>query len=240
QLSWFLLSRGVWLLFLELTAVRLGWTFNFDWHTHGGGVIWAIGWSMVVLSGLVFFPVSVVATFGIMMIGYHNLLDNQTAGDLRLPEWLWSILHQPGDDIVVLRDQEGVPITFGTGYKLIPWIGVMAAGYGFGSLFLLEPAQRRKQIFGLGVMLTLAFVLLRWSNLYGDPQPWMPQERGTLFSVFSFLNCTKYPPSLLYLLMTLGPALMFLALVDGLQIPLTRPLVIFGRVPLFYYLLHIP
>src|SRR5207249_3897668 len=130
-------------------------------------------------------------------------------------------------------------LTFGTGYCLIPWMGVMAAGYAFGALFLLAPRERKKQLIGLGLALTAAFILLRWSNLYGDARHWSEQQ-SPAFTLFSFLNCTKYPPSLMYLLMTLGPAITAIGLFEGFTSRLARPLIVFGRVPLFFYLLHIP
>lgn len=233
ELAWFLLTRGLWLVFLELTVIRLSWMFNWSWYEHGGGVFWAIGLAMVVLSGLVFLPTSVVAIFGVSIIALHNLLDHVTAEQIGLPKWLWVILHQPGEAPLVGR------VTFSTGYSLIPWAGVMAAGYGFGSLFRLEPRVRRQALFLLGVALIAGFVLVRGLNVYGDPRPWSPQSTDH-FTFFSFLNCTKYPPSLCYLLMTLGPAILFLAIFDRPLAAIAQPIITFGRVPLFFYLLHVP
>jgi uncharacterized membrane protein len=251
EVSWFLFTRGLWLAFLEVTVMRMLWMFNFDPQHHGAGVFWAIGWSMVALSALVFLPTWAVTLFGVVMIASHNLLDGLTAEQIHLPswlwatpldgmtpeqihlpEWLWVILHSPGDKEVFHG------ITFGTGYCLIPWMGVMAVGYGFGTLLQLEPGVRRRVVFQLGVALTLAFIALRALNVYGDARPWT-QYPDAIRTFLSFLNCTKYPPSLLYLLMTLGPAIMALAIFDRPLGPLARPLIIFGRVPLFYYVLHI-
>jgi uncharacterized membrane protein len=233
ELAWFLLTRGLWLVVLELTVNRAAWMFNFDPRHHGPGVFWAIGWSMVALAGLVFLPVWVVTSLGAAMIGAHNLLDDLTASRVGLPEWLWVVLHRPGEAPVV----EG--ITVGTGYCLVPWMGVMAAGYGFGPVLLLEPRVRRRCCYLLGAALTAAFVVLRAANVYGDPRPWTEQATVT-GTVLSFLNCTKYPASLLFLLMTLGPAIMALGLFDRRPGPLAAPLVTFGRVPLFFYVLHVP
>jgi uncharacterized membrane protein len=169
----------------------------------------------------------------VAMIVLHNLLDGLTASQVHLPEWLWVILHSPGDATVV----DG--FTFGTGYCLVPWVGVMAAGYGFGALMRLDRARRRPLLFLLGAAITLSFVALRAANVYGDPRKWEPQS-DTLWTVLSFLNCTKYPASLCYLLMTLGPAILALGLFDRPAGPLARPVITFGRVPLFFYLLHIP
>jgi uncharacterized membrane protein len=207
--------------------------FNYDLQHHGAGVFWAIGWSLVVLSVLVYLPTWLVTGIGVLTILLHNLLDGLTADQVALPRWLWVILHSPGDEPVV----DG--ITFGTAYCLIPWIGVMAAGYGFGALMLLDRTKRRRRLFLLGAVFILAFIILRATNYYGDPRPWVVQS-SPLLTLLSFLNCTKYPASLLFLLMTLGPAILAVALFDRPLSPLARPLVIFGRVPLFYYLLHIP
>jgi uncharacterized membrane protein len=166
------------------------------------------------------------------MILLHNLLDGLTAAEVGLPGWLWVILHSPGDAPVV----DG--ITFGTGYCLVPWMGVMAAGYGLGPLMQIDRAVRRRLLMQIGAGLTLCFLLLRAANVYGDPNPWVEQS-DFLWTVLSFLNCTKYPPSLLFLLMTLGPAIGALGLFDRPLGSLARPIVTFGRVPLFFYLLHI-
>jgi uncharacterized membrane protein len=233
ELAWFLFTRGLWLVVLELTVNRVGWMFNFDPYHHGPGVFWAIGWSMVVLAGLVFLPIAVVTAFGVVMISAHNWLDGLTASQVGLPEWLWVVLHRPGEAPVM----DGIMI--GTGYCLVPWMGVMAAGYGFGTVLLLEPSVRRRCCCWIGIGLTLTFVGLRAINVYGDPRPWSVQG-DAVTTVLSFLNCTKYPASLLYLLMTLGPAIFALGHFDRPPGPLAKPLVTFGRVPLFFYVLHVP
>jgi uncharacterized membrane protein len=186
---------------------------------------------MIVMAVLVYLPVTAITAFGVLMITYHNLLDGFTAERIGVPNWVWVILHVTGT--FTLFDG----IDFSTGYCLIPWIGVMAAGYGFGAFWLLPPETRRNHLLGLGATLTMAFILLRSSNLYGDPLPWVEYEDKTN-EIMSFLNCQKYPPSLLYLLMTLGPAIMALALFDRRVVPCGRPILVFGRVPLFFYLIH--
>jgi uncharacterized membrane protein len=233
ELAWFLFTRGLWLALFELTYNRVAWMFNFDPMHHAPGVFWAIGMSMVVLSCLVFLPTYMVTIFGVVMIASHNLLDGLSAQEVHLPQLLWTVLHQPREAKVVGE------ITFGTGYFLIPWMGVMAAGYGFGSLLRLDQPVRRKAVILLGAALTLGFVLVRYANIYGDPSRWAVQPRVG-FTILSFLNCTKYPPSLLYLLMTLGPAIMFLGIFDRPLGPWVKPVIVFGRVPFFFYLLHIP
>src|ERR1043165_3800080 len=174
ELSWFLFTRGLWLVFLEVTVIRWsGWTFSFDWHSIGIGVIWAIGWSMVVLAALVYLPLWAITGFGLLMIVTHNALDGIDPTHLGAGEGLWRILHGGG------TFQLAPGYNFGAGYPLIPWIGVMATGYGFGTLLLREPAQRRRWIFGLGAGLTLLFVLVRFSNVYGDPHRWETDRKST-------------------------------------------------------------
>jgi uncharacterized membrane protein len=238
ELARFLLTRGLWLVVLELTLVRFGWFFNFDYHVMIAQVIWAIGWSMVVLAGLVLLPVRVVAFFGLALIFLHNLLDGLSAESFGSFRWLWVVLHEQN----VLMPWPGYAAF--VAYPLVPWIGVMAAGYAFGELLTLERERRRRILFVLGAAAVVLFVVLRALNVYGDPQPWVSQERGAWYTFLSFLNTTKYPPSLLFLLMTLGPSIIAVALFDrgGGREPnaLLRPFVVFGRVPMFYYLLHVP
>jgi uncharacterized membrane protein len=234
ELAWFLFTRGLWLALLEITYVRcLGWEFNFDFHHISAAILWAIGWSMVALAGLVFLPTWGVAAFGLSLIVLHNAFDAIRPESWGSLGWLWTILHQGG------AFDPAPGYTFLAAYPLVPWIGVMAAGYAFGSILLKEPVARRKWMLGTGVTLTASFVLLRWTNLYGNPHPWTAQNTF-LFTLFSFIDCHKYPPSLLYLLMTLGPALVLLSFFDQRTPRLLRPLLVFGRVPLFYYLLHLP
>lgn len=235
EMSRFLFTRGLWLVFLELTVVQLGISFNPQFRFIPLTVIWAIGWSMIVLSCLVYLPTGAVAAFGVIMIASHNLFDGVNPENLGRMAGLWRILHQPGP----LGTAPGgrVVVVF---YPLVPWIGVTAAGYGFGSLFRLEPPARRRWFLTIGLSLTAAFLFIRGINRYGDPFPWSPQPRGPAFTVLSFLNCFKYPPSLSYLLMTLGPAITLLALLDRPMPRWLHPVDTFGRVPLFYYLLQWP
>lgn len=249
ELSWLLLTRGLWFAFFEVVINNgLSWSFNLDTHHYGAGTFWAIGWSMVILSVLVYLPTSAVAAIGVATVAFHNFMDGVTAEQitaglhsLGLPDWvefprvLWVILHRPGEAPVIPK----YDITFGTGYCVIPWAGVMASGYGFGGLLLLQRDQRRREVFGLGAVLTLLFVVLRLANVYGDGRPWEKQPT-TLFTIFSVLNCTKYPPSLLYALMTIGPGMMVMAIFDRPLGALAKPIITFGRVPMFFYILHIP
>ncbi len=259
DLAWFLLTRGLWLVFLEVTFIRGTWMFNWDPIHHGAGVFWAIGWSMVILAPLVYLPVWAITTFGVVMILTHNLLDNVTPEQAHMPEWLWMILHyetdlNPGPTLFTIPDQvwqslhihyhplhEQVGhVKFGTNYHVIPWCGVMAAGYGFGAVLQLERKERRAIMLSLGSLLTIGFFVVRFINRYGDPSHWDVQARGIEYTICSFLNCTKYPPSLCYLLMTIGPAIFFLSIFDRPLGALAKPIITFGRVPLFFYFLHIP
>lgn len=188
---------------------------------------------MVSLAALVFLPRWGIAAVALVMIAGHNLLDPLSATQFGALDWLWIILHK-GGTIQVTPDFRLFVL-----YPLIPWIGVMAAGYALGLLLLRPAAERRRWFIALGLGLILLFILLRWTNLYGDPQPWAPQ-RNALMTLLSFVNTTKYPASLLFLAMTLGPTLLLLAVFDRLQEPglLARPLLILGRVPLLYYIVH--
>jgi uncharacterized membrane protein len=206
----------------------LGWQFNFDYHVTLLLVLWALGWSMIVLSALVYLPAWVVTAFGVAMIATHNLFDSVESSNP-----LWSILHSP--NFIVNNPGRIIFVT----YALIPWVGVTAAGYGLGQVFRWEPDRRRTFLLRLGIVLSTAFVVLRAVNLYGNPVPWSTQ-RSAAFTVLSFLNTNKYPPSLLYLLMTLGPAMLFLWAVDKDTPRFLRPALTIGKVPMFYYLLHIP
>lgn len=230
QLAIRLLTRGLWLVILELTVVRFSWYFNLDYNQMSLQVIWALGWSMVVLSALIYLPLWAIASVGILMISAHNLLDGIRLDDFRAADgtlgwqgWMLSVLHIPHYPVI---------------YPLIPWIGVMAAGYAFGPVMLAASETRRKAALACGIVLITAFVILRAYNVYGDPVPWSGQETG-LFTLLSFLNTTKYPPSLLYLLMTLGPMFVLLAAFEQAQGSIGRFLMIFGRVPLFFYLVHL-
>ena len=230
ELSRFLLTRGLWLIFLEVVVVRcFGWQFNFDYHLTLLNVLWALGWAMITLSALVYLPASVVGAFGVVMIATHNLFDS-----VESTSRIWTILHSaPG----FLLNEPG-HIIF-VAYALIPWVGVTAAGYGLGQIYRWPSDRRRALLLPLSICLTATFFILRGINLYGDPLRWKTQ-RSAAFTALSFLNTTKYPPSLLFLLMTLGPALFFLWAVDTRMPQWLQPALIIGKVPMFYYLLHIP
>ncbi len=249
DVSRFLLIRGVWLIFLELTILRVAWTFNFDFrHYEMAGVIWVIGWCMILMAGLVKLPLSVVGTFGVAIIAAHNLMDSHMGKlldglDANRFSALWKVFYvgffagpvqfgPDGPNLIVL-------------YSLIPWIGVMAAGYAFGKILTLEPARRNQLCLMIGLSAIALFLVLRGFNLYGDPRPWHAATQGRnsmppMPAWLSFLNTTKYPASLCFLLMTLGPIIALIPVLEGLRGNLARAITMFGRVPFFYYVLHIP
>ena len=231
-LSRFLLTRGFWLVVLEFTVVRAGFFFDVSGPPFILLVFWALGISMIALAALVHLPFSVLLAVSVAMIASHNLLDGVAPARFGSFAWLWRIVHVPG----LLTSQPPTIVA----YPLVPWIGVMAAGYCFGRIYRQPPPDRRRQLLlRLGVALTAAFLVLRGLNIYGDPRPWSVQESPVL-TVLSLVNATKYPPSLSFLLMTLGPAMLFLAWADRFRVGEHHPLLVFGRVPLFFFVIHIP
>jgi uncharacterized membrane protein len=230
ELAAFLASRGIWLVFLELTVVKFGMMFNPVPKFAMLLVFWSIGASFILLAPLVFLPSRVVGVLGVLLIATHNLLDSLPPGPLQV---LAVPLFRPG----LLALPGGVNVM--VGYPLLPWFGVIAAGYGFGEVIRLEPHRRRRVMWIMGLLLTAGFLALRAWGVYGEPNPWS-SERTPLLTALSFVNCTKYPPSLLFLLMTLGPAIAAMAALDrrGAHGPVGRALLTLGRVPLFFYLLQ--
>jgi uncharacterized membrane protein len=258
DLSRFLLTRGLWLIVLEATVIRVTTWFNVDYsYLMTLQVIWTLGVSMIVLAALIHLRLRVIAGIGLAMIVLHNAFDG-----IRVTSWqgpgspvpsvadkLWILLHQPAEFFPVFGN--GSPVVFVV-YPLVPWIGVIALGYAFGAIYTLDPARRRTLLLRTGLAVIAAFVVIRATNLYGDPRPWSPQA-SVLFSVLSFVNTTKYPVSLLYLLMTIGPALLALAWFEsparsersassGRQQPSRVEQIVtrVGRVPLFFYLWQWP
>jgi uncharacterized membrane protein len=249
DLSKHLLIRGAWLVFLELTVLRLAWTFNLDFARYEmAGVIWCIGWCMIVLGLLVRLPLRVVVGFGAVVILGASVLDLGFGGVINTlgnGAWsgLWKILYvsfysgpiqlgPDGPNLIVL-------------YSIVPWVGVMALGYGFGALIALEPARRNRFCWQIGLSATALFLVQRGVNRYGDPFHWHAPNAAAngppqLPALFSFLSANKYPASLDFLLMTLGPTIAVIPLVEGMRGPFARWMTVFGRVPFFYYVVHIP
>jgi len=229
QLSIFLWKRGLWLVVLELTVLRLAMNFSFVSGIVLLSILWALGWSMVALGFLAHLPARALAILSILVIALHNLTDSVTASQFGAAAWVWNVLHQPG----VFR-VGGIPVL--VAYPLAPWVAVMAAGFCFGPVVALDSPRRRQWLTRIGLGSTLAFFVIRGINVYGDPTRWSGQVPG--MTVLSFLKCAKYPPSLDFLLMTLGPAMLLLAWLEGARLSKTNPLIVFGRVPLFYFIVH--
>jgi len=246
ELSWFLFTRGLWLVVLEFTVVRTGWLWNLDYsHLIGfAQVIFAIGCGMIIMAALVRLPVPVVFALGLAILLLHDLLDPLTSG--AFVPGPGAAPPSAGAELFMVFFGRGriafghpFPIVY-AGYAIIPWLGVMALGYCVGTVYTLTPAARQRALLRAGTITTAAFLVLRAINTYGDPSPWSVQPQK-LYTVLSFLNVTKYPPSLDYCLMTLGPALLALAWFEHIRPNvLSRAMVTFGRVPMFFYLLQWP
>jgi uncharacterized membrane protein len=301
-LARFLLTRGAWLVLLELTVLRFAWTFNFDYgHYVLAGVIWVIGWCMILMAALVYLPIAAIGAVGVAIIGLHDLVGASVARALGkiVGPWLAQVLYFGGS--VSLGGGEDGP-QLAVLYSIVPWIGVMAAGYAFGRVMKMDAERRRRVCLALGGGAIVAFLVLRGFNIYGDPLPWGDAARRAAFerraaqraaaqaanpqptagqpaagqpaagqptpapnaapgpagggapppgaqrrpppprtpALLQFLGTNKYPASLLFLLMTLGPTILLIPLLDGARAPGSGVLTTFGRVPLFYYVLHIP
>ena len=229
EVSRFLVTRGLWLLVVELVITPVGWQFGFDLIPAIAIVIWALGWSMIIMAGLVHLPRGAVLAISLLTIGLHNLFDGVRPADFGSLAPLWHVLHVPGF---------AIPGKLIVAYPLIPWFAVMALGYSLGALYQRDERTRRRVLIGAGVAATLLFVALRAVNAYGNPFPWTEQRTPGL-TVSSFLNVTKYPPSLQFLLMTLGPTFVALALLERVRNRFTDWLAVYGRVPFFFYVGHI-
>jgi uncharacterized membrane protein len=227
----FLWRRGLWLVLLELTVIGFAWTFSPGWSW--AGVIWALGWSMVIMAALVRLPLGWIAGIGVTMILAHDLLTGLSPETFGPLGWLWSILHVPGPF-------EVAGFGYFVLYPLVPWVGVMALGYALGATYTWTPERRRRVLVWAGTAMVVAFVVLRLTNFYGNPgRPFVPQATPDM-TFAALLNTAKYPPSLQFLLMTLGPAVLCLGLFDGARPGrAVRWMEVFGRVPMFYYVLHI-
>ena len=228
-----MLKRGFWLIVMELTIITFGITFDISFSLLVLQVIWAIGISMIITAALLWLPFSLILAIGLLIVFGHNLLDSyEKTMTGNVPVW-YSILHRQGFFPI------GGGKTLGVFYPLLPWVGLMVTGYCFGRLYRsgMEPARRNRMIVGLGLAIIALFVILRSGNFYGDPLPWKVQP-DWLFSALSFVNTQKYPPSLLYMCMTIGPALVVLGLLGNIKNRVTEFFSVYGRVPFLYYILH--
>lgn len=230
EMSRFLWTRGLWLVFLEFTAVRFAMFFTIDYNPMFLLVFWMLGIGMIALAALIHLPFRVLAALSVGAIALHNLADTITPAQFGGYGWLWNVLHQPGliypNPVVIVA------------YPLIPWIAVMSLGFCFGRIYRLPDDRRQRILVITGLAMTAAFVVLRLANVYGDPLPWTSQPQPG-FTLLSFLRVTKNPPSLLFVLMTLGPAITLLGLIDRLRPAVTNMFVVFGRTPQFFFILHL-
>jgi uncharacterized membrane protein len=230
----FLFTRGIWLIILEIFLNNLLWFFDLSYSFVLLQVIWAIGLSMVVLSFLIYLPKKALLIVGFLLVAGHNLLDSIIATGDSFKSILWYILHQPSG----IQISESTFLYFA--YPVIPWIGLIVLGYSFGSLYTrgFDINTRKKWLLRLGLSSVILFFILRGANVYGDLAPWSMQDTTTK-TILSFFKVTKYPPSLAYLLITIGPSLLFLYSIETIKNKLTDFILVFGRVPLFYYFLHV-
>ena len=232
-LSFFLLTRGIWLVFVELFIVSLGWTFNIHFTFYILQVIWAFGICMIILSALIRIPPTALLAIALLLIFGHNLLDRIQISGNGFPAVGWALLHgfQP-----FIYGNYG----FFVGYAILPWLGILVLGYFLGRLYApaVDPSSRKRTLYILGFSAIAGFLILRAINVYGDPVHWSTQRSG-IYTMLSFFNVGKYPPSLLYTLMTLGPAFLFLAFTERPLTSFTSKIAVYGRVPFFYYILHI-
>jgi len=231
-----LLKRGLWLVLAEIFIVSLGWTFNPFYNAIVLQVIWAIGVSMILLGLIIWLPYPVILILGLIIVFGHNLLDKaeaERAGNLNL---FWDMAHWSRFTGYTIFSNHVIFFA----YAFLPWTGVMLLGYCFGKLYQKDAdrAWRKKMLMALGLSAIVSFILLRYINQYGNPAQWIVQRNDT-YTFLSFLNVHKYPPSLHYILMTLGPAVLFLSFFENMQGRFSRFFITFGRVPFFYYLLHI-
>lgn len=233
ELSKFLLTRGLWLVFLELTVMNIGWFFNFHFSLIVLQVIWALGMCMIILAAAIHLPLKLIVALGIVFVAGHNLLDNFHVQGEEVDAIGWALLHE-----FQAFDLAGT--TLFIGYGLIPWTGVILLGYCFGWLYQsgIDAALRKKILLYLGFGSILLFTIARMINVYGDPIPWKEQSTA-LFTFLSFINVNKYPPSIFYLLVTLGPAFLFLAFSENQKGKLAQNVISLGRVPMFYYIVHV-
>jgi uncharacterized membrane protein len=233
SVSKFLLTRGIFLIVLELTVFKFAWDFRYDPRGFSLLVIWAIGISMIFLAGMIYLNQKLLLAFGLFVVFGHNLFDKLSFPEGTPAETLWKLLHAPGSFRI---GDTNITVLF----SVLPYFGLIMLGYCLGRVYTAQydPKKRRRILFWLGISCCALFVLLRLPNLYGDMAPWS-RQKNVIFTALSFIKTTKYPTSLLYLLMTIGPSLIFLSLTEKINNVISRIFIIFGSVPMYFYLWHL-
>ena len=233
EVALFLFTRGLWLIAVEIFIILPLWNFYFSLMYLQ--VIWAIGISMVILSVLQFLPYKILLLTGLAIVFGHNLLDPVTAGNqFSFKSLIWSLVHQQNSFIVNKNFMIAIQ------YPFLPWLGLMIVGYCTGKLYLTEVSSgyRRKILRMAGTLSIIGFIIIRWTNVYGDMHTWSVQK-NPVYTLLDFIKVTKYPPSLLFMLITIGPALIFLSYAENIKNSVTEKIVVFGKTPFFYYILHV-
>lgn len=235
ELSLFLIKRGIWLLFIEMVVITFGWTFNLHFNTIILQVIWAIGWCMILLSGVIWLRLNTIALIGIIIVFGHNLLDYTSAMQGRDAGFVFDALFRGNFSMYPINPDYRILVV----YPILPWAGLMFLGYYAGQLFSksVEIKKRKRILNYTGISLIILFVILRAFNLYGDPADWSAQK-NEVYTLLSFINVTKYPPSLLFMCITIGPSLLLLSAIETVNNKFSRIITTYGRVPFFYYILH--
>jgi uncharacterized membrane protein len=234
EVSLFLFTRGIWLILVQLTIVRFGWNFDPLFRYNSLSIISVIGCCMLVLSALIHLPLKVILSIGLLFVIGHNALDSISFEEGTVMEVVWSLLH------VCKTYDLGNGYTFAIKYPIIPWTGVMALGYCLGQFFDkgYSPEKRKRNLVIIGSVCLLMFFVLRFLNVYGDPEPWSTQDTFTR-TIISFFNVQKYPPSRLYLGATLGIAFVLLGKMEDWNLKRFTWITLFGNVAFFYYVMHI-
>jgi uncharacterized membrane protein len=234
ETSFFLITRGLWLVILQVTLIRFTWNFDPKFHFNSSNIISTIGFCMIALAFLIHLRLRAIVVVGLTIVVLHNTLDNITFETGTIADILWSFLHV----------RKLYPLShhysFLFQYPIIPWVGVMALGFCLGSVYSENhPSKKRKKILlQMGIIGVSAFFVLRLINLYGDPLPWEHYAEIST-TIMSFFNVEKYPPSLLYLCLTLGISLIVLGAIEGKNLEPFKRITLFGKVALFYYVVHI-
>jgi uncharacterized membrane protein len=232
ELSLFLITRGIWLIVVDLVIMSFAFTADVNYSFFILETLWSIGAGMVILGLMIYLPFPVILATGLMIVFGHNLIDfAERSRSTPVPLW-WNLLHQP--TVKPLGDGHNLFVL----YPFLPWAGLMMLGYCCGKLFTMMDAEKRNRILlWTGVAAIVLFLVVRFINVYGDPRPWQEQATG-MKTFFSFMNVQKYPPSLLFICATIGPMLIVLSLLKKVESRFARFAIVFGRVPLFYFVVH--